>query len=72
MPFVSIRIVKEVLAPDPAAKKAAIGGKVARAISEATGLPASEVSIVFEEVEARNWYVGEIDVETRRRAMKSG
>jgi 4-oxalocrotonate tautomerase len=72
MPFVSIRIVREVLGPDPAAKKAAISGAVARAIAEATGLPASDVSIVFEEVEARNWYVGEVDVETRRRALKSG
>ena len=72
MPFVSIRIVKEVLARTPRPRRPQSGGKVARAISEATGLPASEVSIVFEEVEARNWYVGEIDVETRRRAMKSG
>ncbi len=72
MPFVSIRIVREVLAPDPAGKKKAIAVKVAAAIADATGLPAADVSIVFEEVEARNWYVGETDVETLRRKAKAG
>lgn len=68
MPFVSIRIVGEVLAPDPAGKKRTIAGAVAGAISQATGLPETEVSVVFEEVAARDWYVGGIDVETRRRS----
>lgn len=66
MPFVNIRIVREVLAADPAGKKAAIGSKVAAAISDATGLPAREVSIVFDEVAARDWYVGADSVEKLR------
>lgn len=55
MPFVRITIVREVLQSDPAGRKAAISAKVAGAIAEATGLPEHEVSIVFDEVEARNW-----------------
>jgi 4-oxalocrotonate tautomerase len=66
MPFVSIRLVKELIADDPAGKKAAIGRRVAQAISETTGLPKDDVWIVFEEVAARDWYLGDVDVETRR------
>lgn len=66
MPFVRIAIVREVLQSDPEGKKAAISAKVASAIADATGLPEHEVSIVFEEVEARNWYVGRTDVATTR------
>jgi 4-oxalocrotonate tautomerase len=66
MPFVSIRLVKELIADDPAGKKAAIGRRVAQAIFETTGLPKDDVWIVFEEVAARDWYLGDIDVETRR------
>jgi 4-oxalocrotonate tautomerase len=66
MPFVNIRIVKEVIAEDPAGKKAAISKQVTAAIVAATGLTNEDVWIVFEEVDARDWYLGEIDVETRR------
>ena len=66
MPFVRITIVRETLADDPSGKKAAISSKVAAAIAEATGLPEHEISIVFDEVDARNWYVGRTDVETLR------
>lgn len=66
MPFVNIRLVKELIADAPAKKKAAIGKRVAETISEVTGLPPQEVWIVFEEVEAKNWYLGTTDVETLR------
>ena len=66
MPFVHIRIVKEVLAADPTGKKAAISKSVATAISEATGLPENEVSVVFDEINARDWYVGYTSVEDLR------
>ncbi len=66
MPFVNIRIVKEVIAADPAAKKAAISKQITAAIVDATGLAKEDVWIVFDEVDARDWYLGEIDVETRR------
>jgi 4-oxalocrotonate tautomerase len=66
MPFVNIRIVKEVIAADPAGKKAQISKAVTDAITAATGLGKNDVWVVFEEVAARDWYVGDIDVETIR------
>jgi 4-oxalocrotonate tautomerase len=70
MPFVNIRMVREVIASDPEGKKAAIAAKVSAAIVEATGLGKDDVWVVFEEVAARDWYVGPTSVETRRRAPK--
>ena len=66
MPFVNIRIVKEVIADDPAGKKQSIAGAVQKAISETTGIAANDIWIVFEEVTARDWYVGETSVEAMR------
>jgi 4-oxalocrotonate tautomerase len=66
MPFVNIRIVKEAIAADPAGKKANISKAVTDAIVDATGLPRKDVWIVFEEVAARDWYLGDTDVETMR------
>ena len=68
MPFVSIRLVKEVIASDPAGKKGIIATGVVDAITKATGLTKDDVWVVFEEVAARDWYVGQTDVETRRKA----
>jgi 4-oxalocrotonate tautomerase len=70
MPFVNIRIVKEAIAADPAGKKAAISKQISTVIAAATGLPKEDVWIVFEEVNARDWYLGDIDVETRRYKKK--
>jgi len=67
MPFVNIRIVKEVIAADPVGKKAAIAKQVTAAIMDATGLGNDDVWVVFEEVNARDWFVGKTDVETLRR-----
>ena len=66
MPFVNIRIVKDVIASDPKGKKATIADGVVKAITAATGLTSEDVWVVFEEVAARDWYVGSTDVETRR------
>ncbi len=68
MPFVNIRLVKEVIASDAEAKKGAIARGVVKAITEATGLTNDDVWVVFEEVAARDWYVGPTSVETRRKA----
>jgi 4-oxalocrotonate tautomerase len=68
MPFVNIRLVKEVIASDPIGKKAAIAKGVVKTITEATGLSENDVWVVFEEVAARDWYVGPTSVETRRAA----
>lgn len=66
MPFVNIRIVKEVIADDPTGKKARISKAVTDSIIAATGLTQNDVWVVFEEVAARDWYVGHTDVETLR------
>ena len=67
MPFVNIRIVREAIADAPEAKKAAIAEKVAVAIAETAGVGRSDIWVVFEEVAARDWYVGETSVETLRK-----
>ena len=40
---------------------------IVAAITKATGLSQDDVWVVFEEVAARDWYVGATDVETRRK-----
>ena len=66
MPFVTVKIVKQVIADNPAQKKAEIGTRITKAISETTGLPEDSVWIVFEEVDHADWRVGLKDVETLR------
>ena len=70
MPFVNIRIVKEAIASDPERKKAAIAENVASVISEAAGVPKSDVWVVFDEVAARDWYLGPASVELLRKGAK--
>lgn len=66
MPFVNIRIVKEVIADDPKGKKDRISKAITAAIRQETGLGNDDVWVVFDEVNARDWYVGVNDVETLR------
>ncbi len=66
MPFVNIRIVKEVIADDPKGKKDGIARAVKDAIRAATGVGEADVWVVFEEVAARDWYVGQTSVEAKR------
>ncbi len=68
MPFVNVRLVREVIADDPAGKKARIAEAIVEAIAENTGLGKNDVWVVFEEVAARDWWVGPTSVETRRQA----
>jgi 4-oxalocrotonate tautomerase len=70
MPFVNIRIVREVIATDPERKKAVIADKVANAISEVAGVGKDDIWVVFEEVAARDWYVGTTSVESRRKGAQ--
>jgi len=69
MPFVNIRLVKEVIADNPETKKSAIARDVVKAITQNTGLTNDDVWVVFEEVPAREWYVGPTSVEARREAQ---
>lgn len=66
MPFVTIRIVKDVIADDPEAKKAAMAAKIVAAIAETAGISRNDVWVVFEEVAARDWFVGDTSVHDRR------
>jgi 4-oxalocrotonate tautomerase len=70
MPFVNIRIVKEVIADAPEAKKAAINERVVAAISEVTGLAEDQVWVVFEEVAETDWFVGDQRVKELRAAAR--
>jgi 4-oxalocrotonate tautomerase len=58
MPFVTIRIVKEVLGEDAAEKKAAISSRVTDAIHDVTGIPKPLIWLVFEDTPAAEWYIG--------------
>lgn len=64
MPFVNIQIVKG-QAP---AKKDEIAKRVAATINEVTGIPKEAVWVVFEDVDAADWYVGDNSVEKLRKA----
>jgi 4-oxalocrotonate tautomerase len=68
MPFVNIRLVREVIADDPKGKKERIARGVVETITSTTGLTGDDVWVVFEEVDAKDWYVGPTSVETRRKA----
>jgi 4-oxalocrotonate tautomerase len=68
MPFVNIRIAKEVIAADPDGRKAEISRRVCDAVSEVAGVPKEAVWVVFEEVAAADWYVGSQSVQDMRAA----
>jgi len=54
MPFVSIRII-DGRSPET---KARIAEGTVKAITEATGLPADAIWVVFEDVATEDWFVG--------------
>ena len=62
MPFVNIRLVKEVIAHDPDRKKAEMTDKIAAA----TGVSEDQVGIVFEQVDAKDWFLGKNSVKKLR------
>jgi 4-oxalocrotonate tautomerase len=66
MPFVNIRIVKEVIADDPSGKKEKIARAVKDGIRQNVPVGDSDIWVVFEEVAARDWYVGATSVESMR------
>ncbi|BBK31649.1 4-oxalocrotonate tautomerase [Stella humosa] len=67
MPFVNIRIV----AGHSQARKDEIARRVADTIAEVAVVPKEAVWVVFEDVQAEDWYVGDTAVsELRRRAAK--
>lgn len=71
MPFINVRIVGENLADDPKGKKAKITkGIVAAITSTLPHLTEKDVWVVIDSVPARDWFVGNTDVETMRAKAK--
>jgi 4-oxalocrotonate tautomerase len=66
MPFVNVRLVK---GPDQG-KKDEMARKIADALHSTAGMPKESVWVVFEEVEAEDWYVGERSVAEIRKSKK--
>jgi 4-oxalocrotonate tautomerase len=66
MPFVSVRLVKQVIADDPAGKKEEMGRAIAQAIGRVTGLGEDAVWVVFEEIDEGDWLVGRRTVRAMR------
>jgi 4-oxalocrotonate tautomerase len=68
MPFVNIRILEG----HPKERKDEISRRVADAISEVAQVPKDQIWVVFEDVSADDWYVGEHRVSAlRERSRKS-
>ncbi len=64
MPFVSVRILKG----HSQERKDEISRRVTDAITEVAELPKEAVWVVFEEVEAEDWYVGARSVSEIKKA----
>lgn len=58
MPFVNIRIVKQVIAHDPEGIKDKVQSAVTETIAEAAGIPKENVWVTFEEVDDTDWFAG--------------
>jgi 4-oxalocrotonate tautomerase len=65
MPFVNIKLV----AGQPEKAKNQIAKATARAIHEATGLPLDGIWVVFEDIPAGEWFLGERSVAAIRAQM---
>lgn len=64
MPFVNIRILEG----HSQERKDEMARRITAAITDVTMLPKEAVWVVFEDVKAADWYVGESSVEQRKRA----
>lgn len=58
MPFVNIRIVKQVIEHDPEGIKNKVQSAVTESISAAAGIPKENVWVTFDEVEDTDWFAG--------------
>ena len=70
MPFVSIKFVRENIVADPEGKKARIADRVAQAVSDEMGVDKHDVWVVFEDIAARDFYLGADSVEAIRAKKK--
>lgn len=68
MPFVNIRIVKQVIEHDPEGIKQQVQAAVTNSLSEAAGISKENVWVVFEEIEDVDWFAGGARVKELRGA----
>ena len=66
MPFVNIRIVREAIASDPRARRRPSRRRSQAHSARSRAIGKSDIWVVFEEVAARDWYLGPTSVETLR------
>ena len=66
MPFVTIKILQG----HPQERKNEISRRVTEAISELATLPKEAIWVVFEDVDAEDWYVGAATVASLKKAGK--
>ncbi|WP_299867243.1 4-oxalocrotonate tautomerase family protein [uncultured Roseobacter sp.] len=58
MPFVNIRIVKQVIEHDREGIKAQVQTAVTDTIAKAAGIPKENVWVTFEEIDETDWFAG--------------
>lgn len=58
MPFVNIRIVKQVIGSDPVEIKRKIGADVSQVIAKHAGIDVDKVWVVIDEVPEADWFSG--------------
>lgn len=58
MPFVNIRLVKQVIEHDPDGIKAKVQSAVTDALVDAAGIPKENVWVTFDEIEETDWFAG--------------
>ncbi len=58
MPFVNIRIVKQVIEHDPEGIKETVQTAITNSLSEAAGIPKENVWVTFDEVDETDWFSG--------------
>lgn len=58
MPFVNIRIVKQVIEHDPDRIKAEVQTAITDSIAKAADIPKENVWVTFDEVEETDWFSG--------------
>ncbi len=71
MPFINVRIAREVIAHDPDGVKSTVANAITRALVERTTLVERDVWVVFEEVPASDFYVGGVSVASELAAKEA-
>ncbi len=66
MPFVNIRIVKQVIEKDPEGIKSKVQADVTASLAAAAGIPKENVWVTFDEIDEADWFSGGVRVKELR------